>query len=844
MDVFDLDRALVADYASFARSFTQIRAADIRDQVNEIYASRRFWPEPLITVNPHFERGASVEALVRDGSLHPDTARVFRVDGQSITLYRHQMQAVAKATTRQSFAVTTGTGSGKSLCFFIPIIDAAIRARASGEERRTRAIVIYPMNALANSQREELTKFLDQSGLPENLRPTFARYTGHALRAMPEDSTEDITAKRRRFETVRADPRLWAFQIAADLYTAAFLVPKTGGVPANRNTVTTPTTAHVCEARAGRTVYGPLTGRAQDLAGAAHAFHWPLEFPDVMGAGGFDVALGNPPWERIKLQEQEFFAAREREIAEAPNAAARGTLIAKLKDAAPGSRERALHEQFEAAKRTAEAASVFARVPKEDGSRFPLTGRGDVNTYALFAELFATLAGPRGRAGVIVPTGIATDATTAPFFASLVKGNRLAELIDFENRERLFPTIDSRIKLSLLTIGRDVRSACFSFFLTDPTQLQEPERRFTLSAEDIARINPNTKTAPVFRSRADAELTAKIYARVPVLIDEAKGCVGNPWGMSFHTRIWHMAEDAAWFRTATQLSAAGFRRDGSDWIGEVRYLPLYEAKMGDFYDHRASGYDERGDDRGYRVLPDTSISQHMDPAYEPSPFYWVPQEEVIQRLQVYWKRTRLLGFKNITSPTNERTFICNLLPRWGVGNSMTLLLPNEDMKANLVATLVGNVSSVGFDYFARQKAGGLNLNFFYVKQFPILSPTSWSDGDLAFTVPRVLELTYTSHAMAPFARDLGFNGPPFAWEEERRTHLRAELDAFYARAYGLSRDELRYILDPEDAMGAGYPSETFRVLKTNEIRRYGEYRTARLVLAAWDAQEARPAAAQ
>jgi hypothetical protein len=178
VDVFDLDRTLIEDYASFARSFTQIRAQDIRDQVDAIYASRRFWPEPLITINPHFERGTSVEALVADGSLHPDVARVFRVEGQSITLYRHQMQAVAKATARQSFAVTTGTGSGKSLCFFIPIIDAAIRARASGEERRTRAIVIYPMNALANSQREELDKFLDQSGLPENLRPTFARYTG------------------------------------------------------------------------------------------------------------------------------------------------------------------------------------------------------------------------------------------------------------------------------------------------------------------------------------------------------------------------------------------------------------------------------------------------------------------------------------------------------------------------------------------------------------------------------------------------------------------------------------------------------------------------------------------
>ena len=233
---------------------------------------------------------------------------------------------------------------------------------------------------------------------------------------MPEESPEEIAAKRQRFVTGRADPGSWALQIAADLYIAAFLLPKSGGVPANRDAVTIPTTAHVWTALASHTVYGPLVGRAQDLAGAARAFHWPLEFPDVMAAGGFDVVLGNPPWERIKLQEQEFFAAREPEIAEAPNAAARGQLIAKLQRAEPGTRERAHYEEFETAKRIAEASSVFARVPKEDRGRFPLTGRGDVNTYALFAELFANLAGPRGRAGVIVPTGIATDADYCTFF--------------------------------------------------------------------------------------------------------------------------------------------------------------------------------------------------------------------------------------------------------------------------------------------------------------------------------------------------------------------------------------------------------------------------------------------
>ena len=123
------------------------------------------------------------------------------------------------------------------------------------------------------------------------------------------------------------------------------------------------------------------------------------------------------------------------------------------------------------------------------------------------------------------------------------------------------------------------------------------------------------------------------------------------------------------------------------------------------------------------------------------------------------------------------------------------------------------------------------------KQLPVLPPDAYGQEDLAFIVPRVLELTYTSSSMEPFARDLGYEGAPFAWDEDRRAHLRAELDAWYAHAYGLTRDELRYILDPADAMGAGYPSETFRVLKKNEERKYGEYRTRRLVLDAWDRME-------
>jgi hypothetical protein len=178
LDIFDLDRAIMSDYAQFARSFSMIKAADINVSVNELYASGRFWPAPLISINPRYEPGATVDALAEDGTLHPATAKVFRANAQTLLLHRHQTQAVVKGTTGQSFVVTSGTGSGKSLCFFLPIIDAAIRARAAGKPQATRAIIVYPMNALANSQLEEINKFLEQSGLPRDLRPTVARYTG------------------------------------------------------------------------------------------------------------------------------------------------------------------------------------------------------------------------------------------------------------------------------------------------------------------------------------------------------------------------------------------------------------------------------------------------------------------------------------------------------------------------------------------------------------------------------------------------------------------------------------------------------------------------------------------
>lgn len=677
-------------------------------------------------------------------------------------------------------------------------------------------------------------------------------YAARALRALPEDSAAEIEEKRRRFDAARHDSRAWAWKVACDLYVAAFLTPKTGGVPANYQTTTIPTTEPMWRVMAGGQAYGPLEACVLELAAEARVFHWPLEFPDVMAAGGFDVVLGNPPWEVMQLSEEEYFAQRLPEIAELAGAT-RKRAIAELETTRPD-----IFRAYEDDKRLSEVGNEYART----SGRFDLSARGKINTYALFAELFAGLAGPRGRAGVIVPTGIATDATTAPFFAALIDGRRLVRLISFENEEFVFPSVHHAFRFCLLVLSSPGQSDRpeFSFFLRGVGALGDIERRFVLTPADIARINPNTKTAPVFRSRADAELTARIYARVPVLIDETRGPASNPWGISFSQGLFNMTSDSSLFRTAAQLAEAGYVRQGTDWVappglaprqvaldlaggwdtrgldlqgGIARrpdcYVPLYEAKMIHQFDHRWATYD--GTDSR-----DATPAEKADPDFEPTPRYWLPRDEVAARLAAKgWTRDWLMGWRDITGVEKIRTVISATIPKVAVGHTTPLYFVEQP--TNLAACFFANWNSFALDYVARQKVGGTHLTYGYLTQFPMLPPAAYDEDALAFIIPRVLELTYTSRSMAPFARDLRYDGPPFTWDEDRRTLLRAELDAWYARAYGLDCDQLRYILDPADVRGADYPSETFRVLKNNEMKCYGEYRTARLVLEAWDRME-------
>ncbi|MFM0654445.1 Eco57I restriction-modification methylase domain-containing protein [Paraburkholderia sediminicola] len=622
-----------------------------------------------------------------------------------------------------------------------------------------------------------------------------------ALEALPDDTIAALNIKRAAYRDAEKHISNSRARLAADLFVAAFVMPK---VRENERSV--PTSQDLWLVLNGSAPRPGVAAAAAETARTAQAFHWWQAFPHVKAKGGFDVLLGNPPWEVSQMREEEYFAAR------APRISALAGDKRKRAIAALALENPTLWRTYIADCQKIEVANAFFR----ESGRFPLTAVGKLNTYPLFAETFAQLVNGLGRAGFIVPTGIATDDSTKLFFENVSQRLRLVALYAFENEEFIFRAVHHWTKFCLMIIGGEmaqIRDSSFVHYARQTSYLNDEHRRFTLTPDEFRLINPNTMTCPVFRSKHDAELTKKIYRAAPVLIQDAP-TENNSWGIKFSQGLFNMTSDSHLFATEAALGG----------------LPLYEAKMIHLYDHRWATYGADGASR------DVAIAEKFDPAYAVTPRYWVDAEEVDKRLaDRSWKSRWLIGFRRISNTTNERTFLCSPIPVSAVGDSVFLIFPTA--KPELVAALLGCLGSVPFDYVCRQKMGGLNLNFFLVKQFPTFPPGHYTDSDLAFIVPRILELTYVSHDLKSWARDLGYNGDPFKWDVERRAILRAELDAYYARLYGLTRDELRYILDPSDVMGDDYPSETFRVLKNNELREFGEYRTRRLALAAWDCIE-------
>lgn len=585
----------------------------------------------------------------------------------------------------------------------------------------------------------------------------------------------------------------------------------------------------IANGRAEAKRFAALLAQARELVAEERFLHWQVAFPGVWGnweseglSGGFDAVIGNPPWDRMKLQQVEWFAARKRDIALAQRASDRKNMIAAL--------ERNGHPLAGDFAKANERADAAVRVARDSGD-YPLLSGGDLNIYSLFVERAMTIVKPEGIVGLLTPIGIGTDKTAAPFFSMIAEAKRIKAFLAFENRRGwLFKDVHHEDQPTIIIIGGEKHA--FNDFAFGVKLHVIPSAQYMaahrLTDRECRILNPNTGTVPIFRTREDAEITTAIYGRLPVLVDRSNKA-SLTWPVRYMT-MFHMTNASKQFRNKEEMETlekaypvAGRRWKSPSGLWE----PLFEGKMISIYNHRyASVGVNQSNLSGQGVAIHSSAEDLSNPNFVTFPRYWISDSAIRYHIPY------ALGFNDVCNTNNRRSLICALVPRAGYGNTLPILVPDASIQPSALVFLAANMNALVCDFIARQKIQSRHLNKYILEQLPVVPPGRYAEvrfgRKTAADIVRaaVLELTYTSHDMAPFARDMGHvdaSGkvkPPFPWDEERRFHLRARLDALYFHLYGvIDRDDVRYIYS------------TFPIVEREEQEAYGSYRSRELCLA-------------
>ena len=571
-----------------------------------------------------------------------------------------------------------------------------------------------------------------------------------------------------------------------------------------------------------------------ELSDEHRFFHWNLEFPDVFNRErkGFDCILGNPPWERIKLQEKEFFSGRVEAIEKATTAAKRKTLISKLQET-----NKILWNEYKIAIRESEHVSKFMR----KSNKFPLTGRGDINTYPLFAELGSELINIGGRFGLVVKTGMVTDDTLKDFTGSLIDKKKLISLIDFSNKKGLFPGVEPNERFSLLTATSEgLGSEEFSISILNETvdEFVNSQRFFSLTPEDILKMNPNTCTLPLFYYPKDADVCKKIYENNSIIINLSSDSPINPWGVEYY-RMFDMTNDSDKFREKEWLHENGFYLENGTFIKDDElYLPLYEAKLFDLFDYRYGTFEgiPREKRFGIKAEPNHPSDEIKEkPYFEIIPRYWVHSNEVIRNYESKnIQKDAIFVFRNTCRTyTDSRTARGTLIPFAAASNGCPLMIFRDEHdvprpKRMILFTCL--FSSFTFDFIVRQKMSGGNLNKFIVIQIAIPPPDKFEKifringiekkAD-EWIIESASKLLCNTNSMLPFFKKLGIHDI-YPWKADQRIYDICLLDAIVTKIYGLSKLDYEYILD------------RFPILSRQETEIFGEFLSKKLCLEYYD----------
>ncbi|MEW8701769.1 MAG: N-6 DNA methylase [Candidatus Thiodiazotropha sp.] len=663
----------------------------------------------------------------------------------------------------------------------------------------------------------------------------------------PDDSLEDIERKAEQFHRLVVSPEYRHQQTIADAWCAAFAWPKLADAP---GAITTETIRRLDESTDvlddGQRI------ELQRLSVQFQFFHWYLAFPEVVAQGGFDCVLGNPPWEKLQIEEQSFFAGRDESIATA-TAKIRKRLIKELVQNNP-----TLYRDWLWYRRNSLAVDALLKNSK----RYPLTGSGKLNTYSLFGELALEVMKPVGRSGLVLPLGVITDQGSSRFFGYLTAKKYLGEIRGFENESFIFPSVHHSFKFCLLTmIGSREKSDLVDlvFFCRSVSDSEDLSRRYRLDTEDFVRLNPNTLTCPIFHSAAEAVLVRHVYRRVSILSVDTQ--TADP--VLKIQRILNSTDDASDLEV---IAAEPHRQHRIENVSGTTLEPVYEAKMFHQFDHRFGTYvGQTVAQANQGKLPEFAYAEHSNPELFVQPRWWVNEEIADKRSRELFSRSWVVAFRDITSPVVFRTAICTVLPHYCTTETCRCVFYMEEPRADRAIYFVTVFNSFALDFVCRTKFSGNHLSTFIVRQLPIPNVEFIRSelGKICISRPwierRALELLYTAWDLQSFSFDINWNGPPFRWNDERRFLIRCELDAAFFHLYfpadekgewrearavdGCPYDETpehleelqRHFSIPRDAVN--YIMDTFPIVRRKDEEQHGDYRTKRQILEIYDAMQ-------
>lgn len=662
------------------------------------------------------------------------------------------------------------------------------------------------------------------------------------LETIPDDTIAGIRRKQAAYEALVRSSGYEFGRLLADLWCAAFVWHKTDAFPF-------PITEEVFR----RAEHNPfdlanwMKEEVSRLATSYQFFHWHLAFPDVFHLptddeppdspvgwnGGFDVVLGNPPWEKFTLAEEEWFAVRAPEIAETKGKDRRGKLIAHLAHTLPR-----LHEEWQRALRGAE---VLQHVLSKKTGLYPLTGSGELNTYHLFTERADQLLRRSGRVGLIVKTGIGSADNCLPFFKKVTDGKQLASLYDFVNSKPLFPAVQTVERFSLITFG-GIDATCdeiaFATLCRDTPDLELPGRTYRLTPEDIALMSPLNGACPLLKGERDGAIMRRIYRTFPVLGQQDLSRPLDFWNTNY-VRIFDMATDSGHFKKREELEPLGLQLDGRARFmnDDEEYWPLYEGKYIYLLEHRYGSFETVPAAKRYgrkANAPTPRLDQLRNPRYEIIPRYWFPRSLWRKRCEEKGLREDFqFHYRDVAGVYPDiRTAIGAIVQAGPAGDKAPALgIPSvEDPTADALRYLAFTAlfNSIPFDYVVRNKLFSKSFKLNTLSQIPMPPPKavvarSFDEATLQGHMARAaLELSFTTWSLAPLGVAVG-REQPFVWDAERRFALLREIDAAAAHFYGLSREEFAYVLS------------TFQTLGDAETRQYGSFRTRDLALSIYDA---------